>query len=153
MRRHVFARADQPLLFTGPQADPHRAAQLDAGRLEDAHRLEHRRRARGVVGRAGRRVPRVEVRAEHHEFVRLVGAGDFADDVEHRRVVGEGVLDVGLDRHRHVLGQQARHPAVLLCRDHHRGQRLGRIGRAVAADRVDAVAARRRRQRAERALR
>ena len=33
------------------------------------------------------RVPRVEVRAEHHDLVGLVGARDLADDVERRRVV------------------------------------------------------------------
>ena len=52
MRVHIHARADDALLLTRPQADAHRAAQLDAALLENAHRFHHRRRAGRVVGRA-----------------------------------------------------------------------------------------------------
>ena len=56
--------------------------------LQDADRLEHRRAADRVVGGAGRRVPRVDVAAEHHHFLRLVGAGNLGDDVVGGRAFG-----------------------------------------------------------------
>ena len=71
---HVGLRAEQALLFAAPQRQANRPARLDADRLQDADRLHHHRAADGVVGRAGRRVPRVEVTAEHHDLLRLVGA-------------------------------------------------------------------------------
>ena len=49
--------------------------------------------------------------------VGLVGAGNLGDDVEGAGVVVEGVLDVGFDRHGHVLFERARDPAVVLDRD------------------------------------
>ena len=71
---HVRLRAEQPLLLAAPQRQADRAARLDADRLQDPDGFHHHRAADRVVGRAGRRVPRVEVAAEHHDFLRLVGA-------------------------------------------------------------------------------
>ena len=34
-----------------------------------------------VIGGAGGGVPRIQVAAEHHDFIRLIRAGDFADHV------------------------------------------------------------------------
>ena len=58
---------------------------LHAARLQNPQRLHHDRRAGGVVGRAGAAVPGVEVRADHHDFIGLVGAGNVRDDVERVR--------------------------------------------------------------------
>ena len=62
-------RAEQSFLFAAPEREANRAARLRADRFENARRLEHRGRAVGVVRRAGRGMPRVEMAAEHHHFV------------------------------------------------------------------------------------
>ena len=114
---HVRLRAQQALLLAGPQRQADGAAQPQAGGLEDAHRLHHRRRSGGVVGGAGARVPGVEVRAEHHHFGGLVGAGQLGDDVERvERVADEAVLHVQLEPHRHLALDEPDDPVVLLRR-------------------------------------
>ena len=87
--------------------------------LEDAQHFHHRRHAGGVVGGAGRAVPRVEVRADEHDLLRRVGAREVADDVEAvqlRSAVArrESACDVELDLHRHVVLEQAHHAVVVL---------------------------------------
>ena len=150
VRRHVARRANQPLLLTRPEPDADRAAQLHAADLQDAHRLEHRRRSRGVVGGARGGVPRVEVRAEHHDLIGLVGAANLAHHVEHRRHRRVGGLDVGLDDDRHALRHHAIDAAVLFRGDRNRRQHRRRIAvPGGAADRVDAMAIRGRGERAE----
>ena len=53
----VRTRAKQALFFAAPEADPNRAAQLDASCLQNAHGFEHHGRPGAVVGRARARVP------------------------------------------------------------------------------------------------
>ena len=99
MLLHIRARAEQALLFSGPQANAHGAAQPHAGGLEDAHGFQHHTGARAVVGGARSGVPGIEVRANHHDFVGLgfIGAGHFANDVERVQVIFiKLVLNVGL---------------------------------------------------------
>ncbi len=76
------------------------------------------------------------MRAEHHDLVGLVRAWNLADDVERRRVVVEGVLDLEVDAHRLVLLQRAQDPAVVLDGDRHPRYGVGRVrlARAAAAD-------------------
>ena len=122
---------------------------FEAGRLEDAHRLDHHRRADAVVGGARARVPRVEVGADHHDLVGLVAARQFGDHVDRVEVgVDEAVLDVDLERHRDLLVEEAQQAAVVLAggddlRQHRRvlrlplaftfGRRLDAHGAVVAA--------------------
>ena len=76
-------RADVALLLATPVADENRAPRMRVGRLQNAHRLEHRDRSRSVVGGAAARVPRIEVRRQHHIFVRH-SAVEARDRIEHR---------------------------------------------------------------------
>ena len=78
---HIRLRSEQALFLAAPERDADRAARLDADRLQDADRLHHHRAADGVVGGAGGRVPRIDVAAEHHHFLRLVAAGNLGDHV------------------------------------------------------------------------
>ena len=130
MLRDPRLRSEQSFLFAAPQRDANRAARLRADRLENAHRLEDRRRTVGVVGRAGRRVPRVEVGADHHDLVaqRRVGAGQLGDHVVAARVLREvAALDVDPDRHRNAIFQKSNEVVVMLARDDDRrdGVRAG----------------------------
>jgi hypothetical protein len=73
----------------------------------------------------GARVPRVEVRAEHHQLVALLRAGQLGDDVVRLLVAirdGDGVVEP--HPRRDVPGDEARHAVVVLGRhgDHGRGQ-------------------------------
>ena len=72
----VVERSEQSLFFAAPERDADRAARLRADGLQDARGLQHDRAADRVVGRAGRARPRVEMAAEHHDFVGFVGAGE-----------------------------------------------------------------------------
>ncbi|OQC35203.1 MAG: hypothetical protein BWX64_02559 [Acidobacteria bacterium ADurb.Bin051] len=122
----VGARAEQPLLLGGPECEADRAPGLHADRLEDPRRLHDDRDARAVVGRAGARVPRVEVGARHHDLLPAVGAGDLGEHVADGSAVGvEGGRDVDLDLHlppgvegagdapvRRFGHHQPRHPAA-----------------------------------------
>ena len=117
-----------------------------ADRLEDARRFHHHRAADRVVGRAGRRVPRVEVAAEHHDFVLLVGAGNFRDRVVRRPPFRIHLVDdVELELDRRAVGEDARDAAVVLVAHDDGRHRLGDVERAVVEGDDLAVLARRRR--------
>ena len=72
-------RAQQAFFFAAPQRDANGAARLNADGFENAHRLHDDRAAGGVIGSARAGVPGVKVRAEHHELVFLVAAGNLGD--------------------------------------------------------------------------
>ncbi len=94
---HVGARAEETLFFAGPEADADGAAHLEAGGFEDADGFQHDCGASAVVGGACAGLPGIEVAAKHDDFVGLglIGAGNFADDVERIQVVVvELVLDI-----------------------------------------------------------
>ena len=115
-----------------PQPEAHRAPERQAGRLEDAHGLHHHGGARRVVDRAGAGMPRVEVRAEHHELVGDGGvrAGQLGEDVERIQIgIVETILRVDLDAHRDSLVQRARDAAGHLRGVGRRGQCLRAAGR------------------------
>ena len=86
---HVCLRSEEALFLAAPQRDADRAPWLDANRLEYPRGFHHHRAADRVVGGAGCRVPRVEVAAEHDDFVLLVRPGDLGN-----RVVGGFSLGV-----------------------------------------------------------
>jgi hypothetical protein len=131
----VVARAEQSLLFAAPERDADGAARLESGGVEDAQHFHHRRRAGGVVGGAGRAVPRIEVRANQHDVVLEVRARQFANHVEAVRLgfVAELDLDVERHLHRHVVLEQPDHPVVVLDRD-------GDLRQAAAGGRVAGAA-------------
>ena len=59
-----------------------------------------------VVGGAGAQVPAIDVPADDHDLVGLLGAGDLGDGVVHLDLAGaEGVLHVDLDLDRPALEQ------------------------------------------------
>ena len=110
-----------------------RAAQPQAGLLQDSHRLHHHGRSGRVVGRPGAAVPRVEVAAEDDDLVGLVGPGDLADDVEGVDVgIVERVLDVQLEPDGHFLFHGPHQAAVVL--GGKRDLRDARVGAGVARD-------------------
>ena len=63
------ARAEESFFLAAPEGDANRAARLHADGFENSHHLEHHRRAVGVVGGAKRGVPRIDVRAGHHDLI------------------------------------------------------------------------------------
>src|SRR5450759_2990295 len=77
----VGQRSEQPFFLAAPEGDADRAPRLDAERLEDARRFHHDGAAHGVIGRAGRHVPGIEVAPEHDDLVLLVAAGNLRDRV------------------------------------------------------------------------
>ena len=89
----VGLRSEQALLFAAPEGDADRPSRLDANGLEDARGFHHDGAADGVVGRAGGRMPRVEVAAEHHDFLRPVRAWNLGDHVVARSSFGMGAVD------------------------------------------------------------
>ena len=115
MLAHVGARAEQPLFLPRPEGDADGASGLGADGLEDAHGFERDGDAGGVVAGVGAGVPRVEVRAQHHDFVREVGARNLAHQVlgllNH---VADAVADLHLDLDREAALEDAVHPVVVL---------------------------------------
>ena len=77
-------------------------------------------------------MPRVQVPAEHHDFLCLVGARNLGDDVVLRAALGIRLVhDRRFDLHRASAGHQPRDAAVVLVAHHHRGHGLGHVERAV----------------------
>ena len=81
MRLDVGARSEEALFLAAPERQANGSIELEVQRLEDAHHLDHHRAAGAVVGRAGARVPGIEVRPDHHDLVLASAARDLADDV------------------------------------------------------------------------
>ncbi len=128
----VGDRAAQALLLAAPQRQANRAPRCHPDRLQDADRLEHHRRANGVVGGAGGGVPRVEVTAQHHHLLRPVAAGNLGDDVVLGAALGEAAIDDRrLDLHDPAAGYQPGNPAVVFIAHHHRRHRFGNVEGAV----------------------
>src|SRR5262249_7314662 len=71
----VAPGAEQALLLAAPERDAHRARERKLEGLEDAESLEGDRAAGAVVGCTRSAVPAVEVGAQHHHLVALLGAG------------------------------------------------------------------------------
>ena len=111
----ITLRAEQAFFFAAPQADADGAAGLDVERFQNAHGFHHDDGACAVVGRARAGVPGIEVRAEHDDFIFLVGAGNFGDGVVlHGVVVVESVGDVQFEGDVFFLLQQAGDAAPVL---------------------------------------
>ena len=66
---HIVLRSQQALLFPAPQPDANGAPRLDIERLQYTNGFHHHDRSSAIVGRARARVPRIQMRAEHHNFV------------------------------------------------------------------------------------
>ena len=106
VRLDVGPRAVQALLLAREQDEPDGPPGLDAHGLERAGGLEHGHDARAVVGGAGAQVPAIDVAAEDHDLVGLLGARDLGDGVvDLDRAVAEAVLQVDLDLDRPPLEQ------------------------------------------------
>ena len=97
----------------------------------------------GVVGGAGAGVPRIEVRADHHDLVLdgVVGAGNLGDHVVGVAIaLVERRLDLDGQLHRDLLLQHPRDQVVVLGREDDRRHRVGALiaagdeQRAVLAD-------------------
>ena len=74
------------------------------------------------------------MRANHHDLVGFVGAGNLSDDVEtvRPRFIGELRVDVQLDRHADVVIEQPDHAVVVLDRERDLRNARGAITRPVA---------------------
>ena len=115
-------RADLALLLTRPVADEDRPLRVRIHLLQDPHRLEHGERARAVVRRARRAVPRIEVRREHHVLVGLLGALDLGDRVEHRLLAQQLGVEVQSELRALVVLGEAEEQAVVLAAERDRGR-------------------------------
>ena len=128
----VSERAEESFLFAAPQRDANRAPRPHADRLQDPRRLHHHRAADRVVGGACRRVPRVEVSAEHDDLVLLVRARDLRDRVVRRVPLRiRPVDDVEFEAHRRAIGEDPRDAAVVLVAHDDGGHGLRDVVRAV----------------------
>ena len=137
-------RSEQALFLAAPERDANRAARLHANRLQDARGFHHHGAADRVVRRARGGVPGIEMAAEHHDFIGLVGAGNLRDGVVGRLALRiDAVLDVELERHGRAVGQNARDAAVVFIA-HHDGRQVLRqvVGRAVERANLAVLAAR-----------
>ena len=87
----------------------------------------------------------VQVRAEHHDFVRFVGPREFGDEVEGRivRQPVQRIRHFGLEHDRNPLVEHSCDPAVVLARDCEHGQRRhppGTVGAVVSGVQKDGPA-------------
>ena len=95
MMLHVTLRPEQAFFFAAPQTDADGAAGFDVERFQDANRFHHHNGSRAIVGGSRPGVPGIEVCAQHDDFIFLVGAGNFGDDVVlHGVIVVESIGDV-----------------------------------------------------------
>ena len=126
---YVRPRAEQSLFFAGPERHANGASRLRAHRFQDAHGFERHGHARRVVAGVRAGVPGVEVRADHHDFVLEVAAGDLAHEV-HRLLylVTNAIAHLDFDLYRDAAGENAIHPVVVLGRDGHDGRRREHAG-------------------------
>ena len=127
--------------LTAPQPHADRRRGLAPTGLKDAHRLHHDRAADRVVGRARRRVPRIEVAAEHDDFVRFISAGDFGDRVVRGLPGIRAVDDRELESDIEAIAQQPCDAAVMLVAEHNGRHRIGRDVIAGARERDDLLMA------------
>ena len=128
MLLHIAVGTKFSLLFARPQAHANRAPRLHVQRIQNAHHFHRHDRSRAVVGRAGRGGPRIEVPADHHDFIfqLRIGAGNFGDRVEAVLVIaGEFRFHIHLDGDRHVRFQQPVDAAITFNRHDDDGKRLG----------------------------
>ena len=79
---------------------------LTPTRLERSGGLENSHDAGAVIGGAGAQVPAIDVSADDHDLVGLLGAGNLRDGVVNLDgSVAEGVLQIDLDLDRPALEQ------------------------------------------------
>ncbi len=132
MLHDVGARPEHSFFLAGPQRETHRAPHLRITRFQYAHRFHHHCGAGGVVGGAGAARPGIEMRAKHHDFIGLVRARNFRDDVERIQVVVVILVrDVDLQLHRNVFLKRAEDAPVVFdvhgdAREHWRVFRVAR---------------------------
>ena len=81
MSKGVDVRADQSLLFAGEKNEADGAPRLHARRLNGSQRIDDQSGVAAVIERARAQFPRIEVRAQDHEFVWLLAASYFRDHV------------------------------------------------------------------------
>ena len=130
---HVGLGAQQSLLLPTPDGRANRAPGRNAEALEDSHCLHELRHGVGVVARPGGRVPRVDVRAEQHDFIAdlRITAGNLRDHVVAVRVCGVvACLHVGAKPHGRPTLERP-HEQVVMLRGHDR-RGHGILGRAGA---------------------
>ena len=128
----VGLRSEQSLLFATPTRDADRAARFNTDRFENAGGFHHRRAAHGVVGRTGRRVPRIEVSAKHNDFVFLIRTVNLADRVVARHTVRDSaVADVKFEFDRCFVSQKPGDPTVIFVTHNDGRDHLGDIESAV----------------------
>jgi hypothetical protein len=81
MRFHIGLRSIQALLLSTPEADTNCPIHLRIQSPQNAHYLDHHGAPRAIVRCTRPRVPGIEMRSHHHNFIRLLLTGYFAYDV------------------------------------------------------------------------
>src|SRR5664279_4327108 len=117
----VTVGTELAFFLAGPQCDADGATRLHLERIEDAHHFHGDDCACAIVGCTGARGPRIEVPANHHNFVFQfrIGAGDFGDGVVPVLVVaGKFGIHVHFNRDWDVRLQQPVHASITVSYTH-----------------------------------
>ncbi len=128
----VCLRTEQPFFLAAPACDADRAAWLYADGLENTRGLHHRRAADCVVGRSGRRVPRIQVPAEHNDLVLFVRTHDLTDNVITGNPIRHDMAaEVKLQLDRRLVGEQPEDSSKVFVTHHDRWHDLRDVERPV----------------------
>src|ERR1700722_4212293 len=126
---YVTLRAQQAFFFTAPQAYADRTPGFEVKRFQDANRFHHDDCSGAVIGGARTCVPGIEMRAQHYEFIFLVGARNFGNGVVlHSIVVVESTGNVEFEGHIFFLLQEPRDAGPVLGSHRQLGDRGGLAG-------------------------
>jgi hypothetical protein len=82
----VLGGAAKAVLFVGPEYDAHHPARSDTKRGHQARGLPRDDAAYGIIRRTGTNVPRIEMAAEQHNFLRSFSAPNLSDDIGRRHI-------------------------------------------------------------------
>ncbi|OQA33555.1 MAG: hypothetical protein BWY56_02029 [Acidobacteria bacterium ADurb.Bin340] len=129
---HVGLAAQEALLLAVEEHDPHGALGLGAGGFQEAQHLHHHGAVGGIVRGAGGGVPGIQVGAQQHHFLGLLGPREFGHHIQALGELGvHAVADVQLQAGLAAAFHETPHPPVVLPAHHRGGHGLGQVVGAV----------------------
>ncbi len=128
----IRLRTEKPLFFAAPQRHANRSARFYARRFQQSRRFHHNRAADGIIGCARRRVPRIEMSAEHYYFVFFVRSRNFTNNIIRSRAFGNrSIANVELQRNRRSVSHKARNSSVIFITQNNRRHGFWNVERAI----------------------